>query len=79
MTVPSALTLLVICNRPSDFREHITMRKHVVRPGQPRAVSPFCGLYDSLPAARSDVPPGATHLPRCAGDDPVIIESWMLL
>lgn len=57
------LCFWTITDRPSDFPNHICMRRH------------YAGA-NSLDEARADVPEGLCCIGRWADDDPVILESW---
>lgn len=72
-----SLCFWVIFATPSDFPDHIVMRRQYADfPGGVRH-HPIACLYDNIDQARRDVPCGLHCLPRSPADDPVIIESWL--
>ena len=69
--------VLVITDHPLDFPDHFCIRAQIPYMGE-ILYGRFAGLYDSLDEAREDIPVTAVRLPRSAGDDSVIVESWVL-
>lgn len=78
-----AIFLCVICERPTDFPDHYTMRLQCPYRGPDRqpaeiSIAKWCGIYESLEEAREDLPPGAFNLGRQKYDTPCIKEVWVL-
>jgi hypothetical protein len=69
------LDLYVITRRPSDFPEHICLRRQTASLFGV-TMAPVCGVYSDLAEARQDVPFGLFCMPRQPDDDPVIVEVW---
>jgi hypothetical protein len=74
------LRVLVVYDHPLDFPRHVVVREWAVLPGRLEP-DPVAVLFESVQKAREAIAvnaPGATLIPRAAGDDPVIVESWLL-
>jgi hypothetical protein len=70
-----ALTMWVVYDRPSDFPTEAIARRfdmQTQRPTEDTLRAP------SLEALRGQLPSNATVLPRQPGDDPVIVECWLV-
>ena len=69
------LTVWTIYERPADYPQGFVVRPFEITSFGPQ---PGSARYASdLEAARRLVPPGLYCLPRQAGDDPVVVESWI--
>lgn len=74
------LTMYVVTNNPSDFPDHVVVRKHYVGPVErvvdpdPMIVAPELDVARELLHA---VVPGLHVIPRSRHDDPVIVETWI--
>lgn len=71
------LPIWAIYDHPSDFPEHVVVRKqYALRTGDVLPASIGC-LYDYLEEARADLMPlGLYCLIRHPDDDPAIVETW---
>ena len=78
MTDDTTLSLFTIYDHPSDYPAHFVVREYqVARDGCVSPVEPP-QLYPTLQAARQvQFDAWRMCLRRQAGDDPVIIESWL--
>lgn len=77
MTLEEAQRVLppiyTICYHPYDFPQHVTVRCHFGN-----FFMPIACLYLSIEEAREEMlERGLWCLGREAGDDPVIVESWI--
>ncbi len=69
---PAGLEMFVIYEHPTDHAEDFVVRKWIGN--EPREI---VGKAFTLQGARRLVPAGAHCVPRFAGDDPVIAETWL--
>ena len=73
VTQVSVLTIYTVYQNPRDKPD----AKWAVRPHfVPGGIGKECRTYDTLEAARADIPPGLFRMPRDPNDDPVIYETW---
>jgi hypothetical protein len=72
-----AVTFWVIYDHPRDFREGFVLRAQFAMRTGDAQVSPEAWYADDPDKLRAIIPPGLTRLMRCAGDDPVIMETWL--
>ena len=72
------LDMFTIYENPSDFPGKFVVRKHAVGHGGVQLVagSPEA-VVDTLEEARAVIPGGRVSVGREAGDDPVIVETWV--
>ena len=69
---PAGFVIFVIYDHPTDHPDDFVVRKWIGL--DPREV---VGTASTLEGARKLVPAGASCLPRFAGDDRVIVETWL--
>jgi hypothetical protein len=72
---PAVFSLWVIYDRPSDFPTEVVARRFDLKTEQP---TQDLLRAPTLVALRAQQPADATVLPRQKGDDPVIVESWLV-
>lgn len=71
------LEMFVITENPKDFPGKFVMRRWVCASPEPVADDKPVAVEDTLDACRAHKPPSANvWSPRCAADDPVIVETW---
>ena len=70
------LEIWTICERPSDYPDGFTVRKHVVGKGGSHPTDEMF-MAPSLDEARALIPMGLICVGREQADDPVIVESWL--
>jgi len=73
------ITFWTIYHDPADYPGKFVVRAQWItgKRGSGIQHSPHCTVHDTLDDARAAVPPGCFPLPAMAGDDAVIVESWM--
>lgn len=70
--------ILTIYDRPSDNPTKVVLRGRTVLPGGVMEVDRAALLFDRVDQARQLIPDGAVCLGREPGDEPQIVESWVL-
>lgn len=74
---PDAFCIWVVYGQPSDFPDHVVIRRqYATRSGEVIA-EPIAALYDTLDQARADLPLDLACLLRHPDDDAAIIETWI--
>lgn len=69
---PTGFEIFVIYDHPTDHPDDFVVRKWIGL--DPREI---VGKASTLEDARKLVPAGASRMPRFAGDDRVIVETWL--
>ncbi len=70
------LEMFVVYRSPSDHLGKYVVRRWWVGAGSMKPTRDY-EVARTLPRARRLVPPGLTRIDRSAGDDTVIVESWV--
>lgn len=70
------LLIWVIYQAPRDYPAAFVARCFLIQNGDTIATRSMF-TADTLDEARALLPPGLTRFARDAGDDPVIVESWL--
>jgi hypothetical protein len=72
------LTMWTIYKNPRDYPGRWVLRAWDMVGDHPDPIPRARqSLFDSLAAARAEVPPGLTCLPRQDDDDPAVFETWL--
>jgi hypothetical protein len=69
--------MFTIYDRPADFPHHVCVREFRMLEDGRQSVAAVAGLYDSIEAARDDLPPFLHRIPRQAGDLASVVETWL--
>jgi hypothetical protein len=67
----------IIYDHPRDYPDHFVVRRWFIDfKGVSAERRPLC-VCETLEQARKSIPMGCVCFKRNAGDDPVIVETWM--